>query len=105
MDLFLDTRCARNQQRAANFNHSKEAISRVTAFAVFFQDMTLIFAGTGILKIDLFDCAGEPIHAIITLLSNSLLCKLRVSRGFILDFLSEWVRWLLRGWGWGGGGG
>ena len=37
MDLFLDTLCARNKQRAANFNQSEEAMSRVTASAVFFS--------------------------------------------------------------------
>ena len=37
MDLFLDTLCAGNKQRAANFNQSEEAMSRVTASAMFFQ--------------------------------------------------------------------
>ena len=34
----------------------------------------MIFAGSGIRKIDSFagDCAGEPTHAITTILSNSL---------------------------------
>ena len=37
MDLFLDTFCARNKQMAANFNESEEAMSHVTASAMFFQ--------------------------------------------------------------------
>ena len=37
MDLFLDTLCARNKQRAANFNQPEEAMSRVTASVMFFQ--------------------------------------------------------------------
>ena len=37
MDLFLDTLCARNKQRAANFNQSKEAMSIETASSMFFQ--------------------------------------------------------------------
>ena len=36
-ELFFDTLCARNKQWAANFNKSEEAISRVTASAMFFQ--------------------------------------------------------------------
>ena len=36
MDLFLDTLCARNKQRADNFNQSEEAMSRLTASAMFF---------------------------------------------------------------------
>ena len=48
MDLFLDTLYARNKQRAANFSQSEEAMSRVTASAMSFQehDSQLIFAGT-----------------------------------------------------------
>ena len=34
MDLFLDTLCARNKQRAPNFNQSEEAMSRVTRYGV-----------------------------------------------------------------------
>ena len=37
MDLFLDTLCARKKQGAANFNQSKEAMSRVTASALLFS--------------------------------------------------------------------
>ena len=37
MGLSLDTLCARNKQRAAKFNQSEEAMSRVTASAMFFQ--------------------------------------------------------------------
>ena len=37
MDLFLDILCARNKQRATNFNQLEEAMSRVTASAIFFQ--------------------------------------------------------------------
>ena len=37
MDLLLDTLCARNKQRAANFSQSEEAMSRVTASSMFFQ--------------------------------------------------------------------
>ena len=37
MDLCLDTLCARNKQRADNFNQSEEAMSRVTASAMFFS--------------------------------------------------------------------
>ena len=60
MDLFLDTLCARNKQRAANFNQSGEAMSRVTASAMFFQEQ-LIFEGTGILEIDSFvTVLGRP---------------------------------------------
>ena len=36
MDLFLDTLCAREKQRAVKFNQSEEAMSRVTASAMFF---------------------------------------------------------------------
>ena len=37
MDLFLDTLSARNKHRAANFNQSEAAMSRVTASVLFFQ--------------------------------------------------------------------
>ena len=37
MDLFLEKLCARNKQRAANFNQSEEAMSRVTASVMFFS--------------------------------------------------------------------
>ena len=37
MDLFLDTLCARNKQRAVNSNQSEEAISYMTASAMFFS--------------------------------------------------------------------
>ena len=36
VNLFLDTLCARKKQRAANFNQSEKAMSRVTASAMFF---------------------------------------------------------------------
>ena len=36
MDLFLITLCARNKQRATNFNQSEETMSRATASAMFF---------------------------------------------------------------------
>ena len=75
MALFLDTLCARKEQRAANFNQSEEAMLRVTASAIFFfRAMTIDFRGNGYSKNRLIcDCAGETIHAITTLLSNSLL--------------------------------
>ena len=62
MNLFLDTLCARNKQRDANFNQSREDMSRVTATAMFFSGTKqLIFAGTGILKIDSFGTLlGSP---------------------------------------------
>ena len=35
VDLFLDTLCARNKQRAANLNQSEETMSRMTASDVY----------------------------------------------------------------------
>ena len=64
MDLFLDTLCARNEQRAANLNQSEEAMSRVTTD----------FRGNGYSKNTLIcDCTGELTHAMTTILSNSFL--------------------------------
>ena len=82
MDLFLDTPCARNKQRADNFNQSGEAMSRVTASAMFFQGHD--FRGNGCSKNKqlICDCAGQPTHAITTLLSNSHLVSDRC-RNFI----------------------
>ena len=80
MDLSLDILRARNKQRAANFNQSEEGMSRVIASAIFFfRDMTTDFRENGYSKNRLIcDCAGEPTHAIIALLSNSLLILLIV---------------------------
>ena len=60
MNIFLDTLYARNKQRAANFNQSEEAMSRVSASAMFFfRDMTTDFRGNGYSKNRLIcDCAG-----------------------------------------------
>ena len=56
MDLFLDTLCARNKQRASCFNQSEEAMSRVTSSAMFFQKHE-----NCILKIDSFvTVLGSP---------------------------------------------
>ena len=60
LDLFLDTLNARKQTKGRHFNQSGEAMSRVKG-------------GNGYSKNTLIcDCAGEPTHAITTLLSNSL---------------------------------
>ena len=62
MDLFLDTLCAKTT-KGHHLNQSGEAMSRVTASVMFFFTGTLqlIFAGTGVLKIDSFlTVLGSP---------------------------------------------
>ena len=81
IDLFLDRLCARNKQRAANFNQSEEAMSRVNASDMFFMDATTDFRGNGYSKNRLIcDCVGEPTHVTTTPLSNSLLTLLMLYR-------------------------
>ena len=72
MDLFVDILCVRNKQRVANCNQSEESMSRLTASAMFLQVHDNYFRGYSKTRV-ICDCAGEPTHAITTLLSNSLL--------------------------------
>ena len=88
MDLFFDTLCARNKQRAANFNQSEEAMTRVTASA---RDIITDFRGNGYSKKRLL---WEPTHAITTLLSNSPLLGIVINL-FPFHFLTVYMGGIL----------